>query len=102
MFYDKRLPQAYEDLLRMYEYSPHPDAAVLHPPGTCLACDFLPELSEYRLTHGVPFTGLPDALGAVCWSERDRNLSMIYKWAGNRPVLAPAPPTDGQPVSSRG
>jgi hypothetical protein len=110
MYWDKRLPQDYEDLLREYGYSPHCDAAVLHGPSECMACDSYPVLQRWRLENRIAFTGeLPqvDPLVSVvdhlidprlpvkgsvepykrlCWAEVTRPLEMIYKWPGNLPI----------------
>jgi hypothetical protein len=106
MFFDKRLPQDYEDLLRAYKHSPHCDAAVLHAPGICIACDAFPALQEYRLTREVDFTGLSSQPGidveaislpskAPDWAETCRPIALIEKWEGNRILEYPAPQVGG-------
>lgn len=90
MFYDKRLPQDYEDVLVTHlGKHPHWDLAILHAPGECQMCDYVPDLQEWREAHRINFTGRDVAGFAPCWSLVGRTLDECYTWRGNRPIEYP-------------
>lgn len=104
MFYDKRLPQDYEDILITLGKHPHWDLAILHAPGECQMCDYVPDLQAYRAEHNICFTGeVPTMpvegssrpLKAPCWSGVGRTIQEVYFWKNNRPVEYPAPKAGG-------
>lgn len=105
MYYDKRLPQDYEDLIIQNNGKyPHCDAAVLHAPNTCQRCDYHVALQTYRLANHICFTGEDPIVPvegsrivskAPCWSLVGRTIRTVYKWVHNRPVDYPAPKAGG-------
>lgn len=75
---------------------PHCDASILHPPGTCDACDEYPDWQALRELWRVNFTGQHDPAKAPCPSEHSRTAKVRDRWAGNRAV-SPEPP---EPLSA--
>ena len=62
---------------------PHCDSNVLHAPGQCEYCDERPDLQEFRLLHGINFTGQFDPSKLLCPAEAKRDLHIIERWGGN-------------------
>jgi len=66
-------------------WSPHCDAAVLHAPGECWACDLYPAWQRYRQVAEIAFTGHePNGRETMCPSEVRRPVEVINRWGGNR------------------
>lgn len=75
-------PDPYLALVQQY---PHCDAFVLHRSG-CEYCA-MPEsapLHEYRLVHGINYTGENDPTKKQCPAEARRPKETIDLWGGNR------------------
>ena len=65
--------------------APHCDSRVLHEPEKCHYCaleDFKP-LHEFRLRHGISYTGGDPKLW-LCPAEEARSKQVIDMWHGNR------------------
>ena len=66
-------------------WAPHCDAAVLHAPGECWACDLYPAWQRYRQVAEIAFTGHePNERETMCPSEVRRPVEIINRWGGNR------------------
>lgn len=95
MYFDKRLPQDYEDILIKLGKHPHWDLAILHRPGECQMCDYVPDLQAWRNLHGINFTGSTEPSKAPCWSMVGRTIEEVYAWRNNRPIEYPTPKAGG-------
>lgn len=66
------------------DIAPHCDSEVLHAPGRCATCDDnRPDLQEFRLLHGINFTGETDPAKLPCPATTHRPLETIERWGGN-------------------
>ena len=66
------------------DIAPHCDSEVLHRPGACQYCDHRPDLQEFRLLHGINFTGENDPAKLSCPAAAKRSVETIERWGGNR------------------
>ena len=63
---------------------PHCDSNVLHAPGRCVYCDRgFADLQEFRLLHGINFTGESDPAKLPCPATAKRPVETIERWGGN-------------------
>lgn len=63
---------------------PHCDSNVLHAPGRCDYCDRgFADLQEFRLLHGINFTGESDPTKLPCPATAKRPVETIERWGGN-------------------